>query len=499
MTFTHETDAPSIPRLDTCSLYPGIDGGLLGFGGEVGEGFKLGSESGHIGSGGVGPVLTDELILAVEGGGSLEEEVAERPEVAEETNIALLGGSRILGIGVFDDLGLHQRDDLCGLFSSGGDALLSEDVEESRGQSLVGLLEEVFTIEPPALHEVELGTILGALVETELVNEFLHSKEFLVGAGVPTEESEEIDHGLRQIAVLTVTPRDIASDGVFPEEGEDGEAELIAVTLGEFTLAVRFEEEGKMGKTGHGVLPTESAIEKHMEGGRWQPFFATDDMSNFHKMVIDDVGKVIGGEVVSALIKHFVIEDGGVYDHIATDDVIDMDILAGLNFEAHSVLLAVGNKSLHFVGRQCEAVAHLKTGGRVILEILYGLALGVEFLGSVKGIVCTTGVKELLHIVTIDVATLALAIGTMVTTEGHAFVKFYAKPAERFKYIVLGTRHETLGVGVLNAEDEFAAMLTGKEIVVEGGAHAADVKRTRGTRCETHADGTLGGGSCHYY
>ena len=187
LTLAHEADAPGVPGLEGVGLHPGVDSGLLGLGGEVGECLQLVGEGRHFGGRSFGPVLTDELVLAVEGGRSLEEEVAEGPEVAHETDVALLHGGGVLRVGILDNLGFHQADDLRGLLGGGGDALLGENVEEGGGQGLVGLLEKILAVEPPALHIVELGAVLGAFVEAELVDEFLHGENFLVGAGVPAE------------------------------------------------------------------------------------------------------------------------------------------------------------------------------------------------------------------------------------------------------------------------------------------------------------------------
>ncbi len=44
--------------------------------------------------------------------------------------------------------------------------------------------------------------------------------------------------------------------------------------------------------------PTEGVIEGDVFWCRWKPFFAADDMGDFHEVVVDDIGEVVGGEVV---------------------------------------------------------------------------------------------------------------------------------------------------------------------------------------------------------
>ena len=211
-------------------------------------------------------------------------------------------------------------------------------------------------------------------------------------------------------------------------------------------------------------------------------------------MVVDDVGQMVGGEFVSALVEHLVVEDVAHDAHIATDDVVDVDFLAGLHLEAHDVLLTGLDETLGFFLAEHEGVAHGETGVGVILEVLHFFTLAVEFLGGVEGDVGLTGIEELAHVLLVDIATLALTVGTVVATEAYALVELNAEPLEGFDDIVLSAGHEAIGVGILNAEHHVAAVLAGKEIVVEGGAHTTDMKRARRARRKAHANFSFG---CH--
>ena len=63
----------------------------------------------------------------------------------------------------------------------------------------------------------------------------------------------------------------------------------------------------------------------------------------------------------------------------------------------------------------------------------------------------------------------------MVAAVAYALVELDAEPLERLDDVLLRTGNEAVGVGVLNAEHEVAAVLARKEIVVERGAHTADM------------------------
>ena len=203
-------------------------------------------------------------------------------------------------------------------------------------------------------------------------------------------------------------------------------------------------------------------------------------------MVVHNVGQVVGGQVVGTLVEHLVVENVAHYAHIATNDVLYVHLLTWLYLEAYHILLAGVNQALCFLGAEHQRVAHLHAGMGIVLKVLHSLALGGQFLGGVKGYVGLAGIEQLLYILAVNVATLALAVGAMIATKAHTFVKLDAEPLERLYNIVLGSRHKAVGVGVLNAEHHVAAVLARKQIVVKGCAHTANMKWTRGAWCKTH-------------
>ena len=99
------------------------------------------------------------------------------------------------------------------------------------------------------------------------------------------------------------------------------------------------------------------------------------------------------------------------------------------------------------------------------------LAQGVQLLGSIKSVVGPSGLHELFRVFQVDVAPLALAVRRMRPPTRH-LVDLDAAPLERLEDILLGTRHETLRVGVLDAQDEGAACGAGERPVVDGRAGA---------------------------
>ena len=276
-----------------------------------------------------------------------------------------------------------------------------------------------------------------------------------------------------------------------PFQGEHGETETVTVALGKFSLAIGFEQQRQMGKLRHRVFPSEGTIEQNVKGSTGQPLFTTDDVGDFHQVVVHDVGQMISGQFVGTLVKHFVVEDFTLHNDFATDKVVNMDFLAGFNLEANHILLPFGNHGIDLLLRQRQGIAHHATRGGVILEILDFSTFGLQFLWGVESDVSLTGSQELLHIFLIDIAALTLAIRAILTTEADTLVELDAEPTERLDDIILRSGHETAGVGILNTEHEVASVLTGKQIIIQRSTHSSNVQSTRGTGCKTHSNSSF--------
>ena len=211
-------------------------------------------------------------------------------------------------------------------------------------------------------------------------------------------------------------------------------------------------------------------------------------------MVVDDVGQMVGGEVVGALVEHFVVEHGGVDGHLAAEQVVDGDVATRLYLEAHHVGGARCYQPLHLVGLHGQRVAHASAGRGVILEVGRGLPGRFEFGGSVEGYIGFAGVEQTARVLAVDVAALALLVGAVGSALSYALVDLYSEPCQGLVDVVLGTGHETLRIGVLDAEYHVAPCLAGEKVVIESRAHASDVEGACRRGSETHPDFTL---LCH--
>ena len=136
---------------------------------------------------------------------------------------------------------------------------------------------------------------------------------------------------------------------------------------------------------------------------------------------------------------------------------------------------------------QGQRVAHLHARLSVVLEVWCLFALLGQFLRCVEGDVGLFLRQQLVYVFLVNLAAFALPVGAVLSAEAHALVEVDAQPSETLDDVFLGPRHEARGVRILDAKHHFAAMLASEEIVVECCAHAADVERPCGARCEAYA------------
>ena len=186
---------------------------------------------------------------------------------------------------------------------------------------------------------------------------------------MPSQKGEEVDHCLWQVTALAITGRDGAVLLVVELQREDWKTETVAVTFGEFAVAIRLEQQRQVGKLRHCVLPSECAIKEHVEWGRRQPFLAADDVADLHEMVIDDIRQVIRRQVVCGFIEHFVVKDITIDHYLAADEVMYMHVLIRLYFESHDVFLSFVQQRFYLLCTHRQRVAHLHTRAGIVLEV----------------------------------------------------------------------------------------------------------------------------------
>ncbi len=89
----------------------------------------------------------------------------------------------------------------------------------------------------------------------------------------------------------------------------------------------------------------------------------------------------------------------------------------------------------------------------------------------------------------VRVGALSLEVGAERAVDLGALVPVEAEPTHRAQDGLDVLVGRPLGIGVVDAQDERAAVMAGERPVVDGGARATDVQVAGGARCESDANG----------
>ena len=204
---------------------------------------------------------------------------------------------------------------------------------------------------------------------------------------------------------------------------------------------------------------------------------AADDMGDLHHGIVDDGREVIRGRAVGAEDDE-VVKLLGVEGHLAVNGVVDNDVTAVLgHLDAQDVGLAGLNATTGLLGIEIAAAALIALEG--ILALLRGLTVGLELLLGAEAGVGLALVPKLLGGLLVQVQALGLGVGAKVAAHLGTLVPVQAQPThgaqDNLRVLVGGAG----GVGVVDAQDERAAVCTGESPVIDSGAGAADVQFAR--------------------
>ena len=285
---------------------------------------------------------------------------------------------------------------------------------------------------------VETGVGLVDRGDLELADDLFDRQYFLAVGGRPAEQAEVVAHGGGQVAALLV----------FLDEGA-------LVAFGHLARAVGLEDERDVG-----VLrgrDAEGLEELEMLRGVGEVVFAADHVRDLHLDVIDDVDEVEDRFAVGAEDHEVAVFDAGdlAADHVVQHHRGGVDLLVIL-----LQVVVVSGGAGAFEAEPPGAV------------LLVGAALG----------------GELLQLGLVELGTLRLEVGTVLTAGFRAFVPIHAQPAHRVEDHLQEGVGVALLVGVLDAEDELTSRVAGVEPVEQGRPGASDVEEAGGAGGEADAD-----------
>mmetsp|Transcript_37771 Transcript_37771/g.93891 ORF Transcript_37771/g.93891 Transcript_37771/m.93891 type:complete len:235 (-) Transcript_37771:6-710(-) len=185
---------------------------------------------------------------------------------------------------------------------------------------------------------------------------------------------------------------------------------------------------------------------------------------------------------------------------MSTHGVFDRHLRATRDLEAHRVRLARVKTALHLVGISIPPSPIVL---RVLSLQLRLSALGLQLLRRAEAGVRMSLVHQLLRepLVHARLHPLGLAVRPLLPPYLGPFVPQQPEPPQVFQHALLGLTRAPRGVGVLDAHEEVASRLPGREPREERGACAAHVERAGGRRGEPRphaprrAQGAAGGGA----
>src|SRR2546429_1665211 len=170
---------------------------------------------------------------------------------------------------------------------------------------------------------------------------------------------------------------------------------------------------------------------------------APDDMRDFHFDVVDHIYEVKNPRAVRPADRHIGMGSWicEIEIDFAADDVIDHQVLT----------------------------LRAKTDGARVFENM-------------------AGVLKLFQILLVNIRSFALQIWSEISAHMRTFIPIEAEPAQSFINRGGGFFSIARSIGVLDAQNEFAVVMSREEPIEKGGARAADVEIASGRRGEADAD-----------
>jgi len=363
-----------------------------------------------------------------------------------------------------------ERGDGEKLLRRGGKAGLLEEGQEAGAELFDGERTDVLGVEPEGLgvegvvvREVDYG--VGAVdgLECEGLDEFVEGEELAVIFGGPAEEAEEVDEGLGEETCIAV----------------GGDADYGAVlALGELG-AVWGDEQGEMGELGR--LDAQSLKDEQVLEGVGEVILASDDVADAEIGVVNAGGEVVGGHRIRA-------QEGEVFNLVCEFGLRTVDAVS----EMQGAALATGDTIAEGEGL---------AGGGATIRLFAGELrhAGIEEPGTLRGgliVIPSVGGGEVaigkafgedcFSRLAVEVKALGLLV---------LFVPCEAQPVESLKDGLDASLSVALDISVIQAQDEGAVIVAGKEPIEDEGARSAHVQVAGGRRGKTDAGRGGGGGS----
>src|SRR5262249_2675158 len=202
-----------------------------------------------------------------------------------------------------------------------------------------------------------------------------------------------------------------------------------------------------------------------------------------HQRIVDDDREVVGRVTVGA-DDHRIADDIGLEPHVAAHEVGEDDVGPRRDAKADRGTLAGRDARLRLLDAETAARAGVacRTSGRQRL-----LSIRLELRGRAEAVVRVLRGQELLRVGLIQMQPLGLAIGTARSPDVRPLVPIEPQPPQIAHDRRLGFARRSADVGVLDPQNEGAALPAGEEPVEQRGPRVAHVELPGRTRGETNS------------
>ncbi len=221
-------------------------------------------------------------------------------------------------------------------------------------------------------------------------------------------------------------------------------------------------------------LPAEILVQQQVLWRGIDPFLTAQHVRDAHQVIIDHIGKVVGRHAIR-LEQHLHVDLRPLELDFAAQHVAHLTDALARHPHAHHRRFTGSDPLRHFHGIERQAMP-------VVTGLLPGSDLlvtqRIEALGGTEAVKRMSAAEQLPGVLTVDLATLTLAIRCMRPAHVRAFIPVQAQPAQRFENRLLGLRCAARAIGILNTQNELPAMLSRKAEIEQRDIGGADMRVT---------------------
>src|SRR3989338_8711714 len=207
-------------------------------------------------------------------------------------------------------------------------------------------------------------------------------------------------------------------------------------------------------------------------------------MGNGHGMIVDHDCQMIRRETVRfqdhLIVEHFVGDR-----HLSGDPVGKGQFSADGDLHTDNMWLPFRHACIGFFLWQ---IATMPMVGRRKLHRLLLFSHLVQSLGRTKAEIRLSRLDELLGMRSIEVQSLRLNIRSVRSIFARTFVEIDPGPLKSLDQVLDGTFDLSGLIGVFDAKYKSAAVMFGKEVIVERGSQSTDMEKSGRAWCESNAN-----------